>query len=355
MKLGLYGLTLFLWGFAVQGCYSQVDGVKKNKLLNTHNIQNTYKNPVFNQNFPDPTIIKAADGFYYGYGTNSKVNGNAIHIQVIRSKNLIDWEFIGDALPEKPSWAYKDFWAPDVLYDDKLQTYFLYYSGENNETMGKCLGVATSKSPEGPFIDKGTPLLCGDGFVNIDPMAVDDINNNKKFLFWGSGFEAIKVQEIAEDRMSFKEGSSPKELIHPLTNGDPENYENLIEGVFITNESGYYYMYYSGDNCCGDRAHYAVMIARSKHATGPYESYKQVTGNPTNVILEKNNSWIAPGHNSIIKDVANQEWMFYHAIDVNNKNKGRVMLLDKIIYKNGWPQIEMNSPSTDVRVAPITR
>lgn len=89
-------------------------------------------------------------------------------------------------------------------------------------------------------------------------------------------------------------------------------------------------------------------------ATGPYDSYKDVTGNSTNVILEKNELWIAPGHNSIVKDATNQEWIIYHAIDANDKNKGRVMLLDKIIYKNGWPQIESNTPSINNMEAPKT-
>jgi arabinan endo-1,5-alpha-L-arabinosidase len=349
-------LYIFFMILLLQGCDKEDN---KNYLTNINpqelelNLQTTYKNPVYNQNFADPTILKAEDGFYYGYGTNSSVNGKEIHIQVIRSKNLIDWKFIGDALPEKPTWASHDFWAPHVLYDNKLKTYFLYYSGEMNSANGKCLGVATSKKPEGPFIDKGEPLLCGEGFVNIDPMAIDDLENNSKLLFWGSGFKAIKVQELAEDRINFKKGSEPVELVQPLTNGDPNNYENLIEGAWITHENGYYYLYYSGDNCCGDRAHYAVMIARSKNASGPYESYKDGVGINSNVILEKNENYIAPGHNSIVKDASNQEWIVYHAIDVKNKNKGRIMLLDRITYVDGWPQVDNNSPSINAKEIPV--
>lgn len=114
-------------------------------------------NPVINSNFPDPTIIKAHDGKYYVYATNTASKGKVIHIQVARSKNLDDWEMVGDALPVKPSWADKDFWAPHVLYYSTVQTYYLYYSGES--------------------IDGSR------GFEEIDPMAFDDPLSGKKFLY----------------------------------------------------------------------------------------------------------------------------------------------------------------------------
>jgi arabinan endo-1,5-alpha-L-arabinosidase len=228
----------------------------------------------------------------------------------------------------------------------------MYYSGESNDdTLGKCLGVATSKFPGGPFIDKGTPLVSGKDFVNIDPMAIDDTTTHKKLLFWGSGFQAIKVQELGDDRMSFKEGTSAVDLILPITGVTDENYSNLVEGAWVTKHNDYYYLFYSGDNCCGDQAHYAVMVARSKNASGPYEKY---TGKSNNVILEKSKKWIAPGHNSIITDANNQDWIIYHAIDLADKNKGRVMLIDKVDYINGWPQIKNDAPSETVQEAPIT-
>ncbi|CAN5903597.1 hypothetical protein BH24BAC1_BH24BAC1_38430 [soil metagenome] len=120
----------------------------------------TYSNPVFDQDFPDPTVVKGADGYYYAYATNTEVNKKTIHIQVAKSADLVNWELVGDALPQKPSWANQDFWAPHVSYDPKNQTYYLFYSGESPEAgTGKCLGVATAKNPTGPFVDKGEPLL----------------------------------------------------------------------------------------------------------------------------------------------------------------------------------------------------
>ncbi len=311
----------------------------------------TYVNPVLDVNFPDPTIIKATDGFYYAYATNSAEK----NIQVRKSQNLVDWEDVGDALPNKPTWADRDFWAPHVSYDKKQKTYFLYYSGESNDkSVGKCLGVASSKSPVGSFLDKGEPLLCGEAFVNIDPMAFDDPKSGKKLLFWGSGHEAIKVQELTDDRMNLKGGTNPIEIVRPITDGDPSNYQNLIEGAWVTYENGYYYIYFSGDNCCGERAHYAVMVARSKNATGSFETLSEATGSTNSVILERSERWIAPGHNSVITDDAGQEWMAYHAIDSVDEEKGRVMLIDKITYKDDWPYIGEGVPSIGNQEYPKT-
>tara|TARA_R110002049_G_scaffold9962_2_gene49674 strand:- start:49227 stop:49397 length:171 start_codon:yes stop_codon:yes gene_type:complete len=53
-----------------------------------------------------------------------------------------------------------------------------------------------------------------------------------------------------------------------------------------------------------------------------------------------------------VKDVSGQEWMVYHAIDALEKTKGRVMLIDKITYNDGWPQINNGMPSTTSQTAP---
>lgn len=107
-----------------------------------------------------------------------------------------------------------------------------------------------------------------------------------------------------------------------------------------------YYMLYSGDNCCGDKAHYAVMVARSRSAEGPFEGLSEVQKNNSSAILVKNDVWLAPGHNSVITDGAGQDWIVYHAITVDPalKAKGRIMLIDRLQYENGWPFIEASSP-----------
>jgi arabinan endo-1,5-alpha-L-arabinosidase len=133
-------------------------------------------------------------------------------------------------------------------------------------------------------------------------MAFDDPVTGKRLLYWGSGFGPIKVQELAPDRISFAKGSAPIDLIHPVKSEDPREYQRLIEGAWVVRRNGWYYLFYSGDNCCGPKAHYAALVARSRSATGPFETLAAATGAPNSVILEARDEWIAPGHNSVVTD-----------------------------------------------------
>jgi arabinan endo-1,5-alpha-L-arabinosidase len=325
----------------------------------------TYLNPVFDTDFPDPTVVRASDGYYYAYATQGILGDRTLNIQVARSADLVNWKHLGEALPNKPAWADKTqkFWAPHVSQHG--DTYYMYYSADPNTLTGLCLAVATARSPAGPFTDTGKPLKCGESFVNIDPMAFDDPATGKRLLYWGSGFQAIKVQELAPDRTSFMPGSRPIDLVQPIKNENPDNYQRLIEGAWVLKRGGYYYLFYSGDNCCGDKAHYAVMVARSKSATGPFVTLAQAAKRRNSVILELNQRFIAPGHNSVVTDDAGQDWIFYHAIDSKNRllpgsiggdrDVRRIMLMDRVSYRNGWPQIEGGTPSTGQRAAPKLR
>jgi arabinan endo-1,5-alpha-L-arabinosidase len=324
--------------------------------------QGFYVNPILDEDFPDPAVILAPDGYYYAYATQTLREGHWINIHLARSKDLIRWEHLGDALPEKPTWAQttQDFWAPSVIFDGS--TYFMYYSATpdacHHHERGHALAVATSKSPTGPFVDMGTPLLLGVGFEYIDPMAYDDPITGKHLLYWGSGFQPIKVQELAPDRMSFIPDSRPIDLIWP--NGKKGAFPRLVEASWVIRHEEFYYLFYSGDNCCGPDAHYGVMVARSNSATGPFETLEQAKGVPHSLMLFKSERWLAPGHNCIVTDKAGQVWMIYHAIDVNRPrqrqedeiNSRRVLLIDKIGWKDGWPHV--GTPSEDPQRAPTT-
>lgn len=308
----------------------------------------TFSNPVLDADFPDPAVLKAPDGYWYAYATQTERDGKWINLQVARSRDLIGWEYLGDALPAKPGWASKtqDFWAPDVVRDGSR--YIMYYSAKPDnadERHGLCLAVATASQPQGPFTDMGKPLLCGEGFVNIDPHAFDDPATGKRLLYWGSGFKPIKVQELGADRTSFAAGTSSTDLVWP--NPVKDQFPILIEGSWVVRRNGWYYLFYSGDNCCGAKANYAVMVARSRSATGPFETLEQVKGVPRSIILEKDAKWFAPGHNSIATDDQSRDWIVYHAVDVDRPrvkptddiNTRRVMLVDRIEWRDGWPVV----------------
>ena len=321
-----------------------------------------YVNPVLDADFPDPVVILAPDGFYYAYATQTLLDDKWINIQVARSRNLVHWEHLGDALPDKPSWARgtQDFWAPYVIQEG--DRYLMYYSATPDvcdvPERGHCLAIAVSESPAGPFVDIGLPLLLGIGFEYIDPMVFDDPASGKRFLYWGSGFQPIKVQQLAEDHMSFAPDSEPTDIIWP--NPVKGAFPRLVEAAWVIHHDDYYYIFYSGDNCCGPDAEYGVMVARSRSPTGPFETLEEARGVPHSLMLFKSERWLAPGHNCVVTDKVGDTWMIYHAIDVNQPrqrqedeiNSRRILLIDKIEWRDGWPYI--GTPSDGSRPAQVT-
>ena len=327
-----------------------------------------YRNPVLDSDFPDPAVIRAKNGVYYAYATQAEQGGRWTNVQAARSTDLVTWEPLGDALPVKPTWAAatQDFWAPHVAEHDGR--YYLYYSAKpdaalTDSSRGLCLAVATADRPEGPFTDSGQPLQCGAGFGNIDPFSYDDPATGRRLLYWGSDSSPIMVQELGPNRMSFAPGSQPVELIPALRGADSTDYQRLVEGAWVVLRGGWYYLFYSGNNCCGPHAHYALMVARSQSATGPFETLAQATGASNSVILEKRDIWVAPGHNAVVKDEAGEDWMLYHAVDSRRPrsspsaqiNTRRVMLLDRIVWKDGWPRIDGIGPSSTPQARPAKR
>ena len=338
-------------------------------------------NPVFDFDFPDPTVIRASDGWFYAYATQGPVQGHVENIQLARSRDLVRWERMPDALPTKPTWASRTqlFWAPDV--HQRGRTFYMYFSaGLNPDLAAKfkqetgaaaskedvfCLGVATSPRAGGPFRPESRPLKCGLSFVNIDPMAFDDPATGRKFLYWGSGFQPIRVQELAADRLSFKPGSEPVELVR-ADKSIP--FQTLIEGAWVVRREGFYYLFYSGENCCHgplQEIKYAVMVARSRRPEGPFQTLAEATRQPDSVILRRSRRWIAPGHNSVVTDAAGQDWMAFHAIDVErpylekeiggDRSVRRVMLLERLRYRDGWPYVEGGQPAETPQSAPVVR
>ena len=322
----------------------------------------TYVNPILDADFPDPAVILAPDGYYYAYATQTLRDGHWVNIQVARSADLVHWQNLGDALPDKPGWAREtqDFWAPFVVRDG--DRYLMYYSATpdvcDHPERGHCLAIATADSPAGPFTDMGLPLLLGIGFEYIDPMAFDDPASGKRFLYWGSGFQPIKVQELAADGMAFAPGSEPVDLVWP--NPVKGAFPRLVEAAWVIRHEDYYYLFYSGDNCCGPDADYGVMVARSRRPTGPFETLEEARGVPHSLMLFKSERWLAPGHNAIVTDKAGDVWIIYHAIDVSRPrqrqedeiNSRRILLIDKIEWRDGWPHV--GTPSDEPRPAPVT-
>jgi len=307
----------------------------------THKGELTYQNPVFNHDFPDPNLVKAKDGFYYAYSTQinwSRDNfGGRYVIPILRTKNLVDWEVVGDALAKKPDWKQAGgIWAPDAAY--YKGKYYLYYSFSTWGDPNPGIGVAVADKPEGPFHDKGKLFLSKEIGVDnsIDAFLFED--KGKPYLVWGS-FHGIFGVELSADGLQVKGNKFQLAC-------------NAYEGSYIYKKGKYYYYLGSTGSCCeGEKSTYEVKVGRSKQFKGPYldKEGKSLLTNGGTLLVRRNAStegFVGAGHNGdIIEDKAGQTWMLYHAFKKGQPGTGRVMLLDKINWQNGWPAIENSEPS----------
>ena len=312
-----------------------------------------YRNPVLDQDFPDPTVLRVGTT-YWAYATQTFFStGQRINIQAASSPDLVHWTFHGDALPTKPVWAPTvwRFWAPHVIYAAEQNRYLMYYaadSGSSDKSGHMCIGIASSATPDAAFTDIGAPLVCGNDYWHIDPMAFDDSASGKHYLYWGSDHKPIAVQELAADRVHFAAGSAPVTVID--TSGRAP-YESLVEGPWVIKRGAYYYMFYSGNDCCSLPPHYAVLVARSTSPTGPFEKHGVALGSDSSAILTQGDFFEGPGHNAIITDAKGDDWIVYHAVDpyhptLTNGGVRRPMLIDRLKYDaNGWPYVDGGHPS----------
>ena len=113
----------------------------------------------------DPFILfDSNSGYYYCYCTGGNESGAFL---IYKSKDMVGWEFVSTALNfSHPNiWGKDWFWAPECYYNGNNGYYYLFYSARLKDELTKeyfgledyfesaKIGVAVSKSPEGPFVN----------------------------------------------------------------------------------------------------------------------------------------------------------------------------------------------------------
>lgn len=298
------------------------------------NDSSMYSNPVVNKSLPDPTLLKADDGYFYLYATEDIRN-----TPIYRSSNLVDWTFVGTAFSEtsRPDFEPNGgLWAPDVNFINGK--YVLYYSMSVWGGEWTCgIGVATADKPDGPFTDRGKLFRSNEiGVQNsIDPFYFEE--NGSKYLFWGS-FRGIYATELTDDGLQVKIDSKMKRIAG-----------TAFEGTYVHKRGNYYYLFASIGSCCeGVKSTYQLIVGRSDDLFGPYvdKDGKDMMANGYSLVIGSNTRFVGNGHCSeIVQDEANNDWIFYHGVDVNRPN-GRVLLLDPIKWdSDNWPYVDDKSPS----------
>ncbi len=267
---------------------------------------NEFTNPVIDQKFPDPDILKVGDT-YYAYATNA----NSMHIQTAKSSDLVQWSMLGDALPKLPSWAKSTFgltWAPEVTTYDGGKTFVMYFVSRDTASDKQCIGVATSSKPQGPFTSVGDkPFICQlDLGGSIDPSSFADSDGTRYVLWKNDGnccgqTTYLYIQKISADGLTL-EGEPTK-----LIKNDQTWEGNLVEAPTLWKHGNTYYLFYSANNYAG--AKYAVGYATADTVLGPYRKPSE----PFLATSTDNGPVIGPGGQDIVVGPHGQTWIVYHS------------------------------------------
>ncbi len=235
-------------------------------------------------------------------------------------------------------WASKQTWAPDAAY--KNGTYYLYMPARDKQGVFR-IGVATSKSPTGPFKADAQPIR---GSFSIDPAVFSDTTGESYMYFggiWGGQLQrwatgkfdpagsdtdlkqddkpalAPKVARLSADMKQFAEAPRDVRILDeagkPILAGDHDR--RFFEASWMFKRGGKYYFTYS----TGDTHFIAYAVGDTPY--GPFHY--------TGRILSPVQGWTT--HHSII-EFKNRWWLFYHDTQLSNRNHLRSAKMTELTF-----------------------
>jgi beta-xylosidase len=166
--------------------------------------------------------------------------------------------------------------------------------------------VATSTTPQGPFVDTSTsPLVCqSDLDGSIDPSPFVDTDGTD-YLVWksngGVGQPAVIWSEQLDAAGTGLSGLAPTELL----TADQGWQAGVVEAPDLVLDAGQYLLFYSGNNW--NSANYAVGVATCSGPLGP------CTEPLSKPILASGPNMAGPGGETVFADSTGALWMAFDA------------------------------------------
>ena len=282
-----------------------------------------FANPVVGVDCPDPGVLRVGNEYFmactsghYGYPIRS-------------STDLVNWTLRGTVFTSgsHPVWASGDFWAPE-LHQVGSQ-FVVYFSARSSATGTFSVGAATAATVLGPYQDIGQPLV-----TEPAPGAIDAhyfrASSGSHYILWKKDGNAvgvttpIRIQELAADGLSLV--GAPTTLFENDLGWEGD----LVEGPWMVEHDGLFYLFYSGNFYASTQ--YAVGVARAASPLGPFTKASAP-------ILISKGDWAGPGHGSVIVGPSGDWVHVYHAWRAGSVGgpPGRLALVDRIQWDNGWP------------------
>ena len=292
-------------------------------IIITHNLfaQNPITPP--GMYIADPEAHVWNDGKLYVYGSRDESDDywcSYTH-HVLSSSDLKNWDVTENVFSSKGENDQVKFhdnllFAPDAAY--KNGTYYLYFCSPGKP---KIEGVATSKNPNGPFLN-GKQI---ENAFGIDPAVLID-DDGQGYYYWGQG--KPKVAKLKPNMMEIDKST----ITYPL---DKKGNVAFHEGSSIRKIGDLYYFVFADDS--RENSPTCLGYAIGNNPMGPFE-YK-------GIIIDNFNcdpsSWNNHGSIEKFKD---QWYVFYHR-STNNSQKFRKVCLEPIYFNEDGTinEVEMTS------------
>ena len=164
--------------------------------------------PTILAGYGDPAVVKTDRGYYLLATSNDALDA----FPILHSNDLTHWEHRGFVFPDgrQPEWTAHgrhvgDYWAPEMARAG--DEYWVAYTARQ-KSGALAIGLARGRSPEGPFIDNGEPLISGPtvnptgtphgavtGGVIDSHIFIDE--DGARYLFWKDDRNGIWPRPLA--------------------------------------------------------------------------------------------------------------------------------------------------------------
>lgn len=273
-----------------------------------------YRNPILFADYSDPDVCRKGSEFFLVASSFNQVPG----LPILESRDLVNWEIIGHALPRLVPCDHYDtvrpgdgVWAPAIRFHDGM--FCVYYPDPD-------YGIyrVTAENPAGPWSEPQL-VMAGKGLEDPCP-------------FWDKDGKAYLIHAFAGSRAGIKSvlvlNRMNAQGTKVIDNGeivyDGHGIDPTIEGPKLYRRGRYYYIFAPA----GGVQNGWQVVLRSKDIYGPYER---------KVVLHQGNTAInGPHQGAWIETAGGQSW-FIHFQD--RGAYGRVDWLEPMKWVNGWPMI----------------
>ncbi|PRY10913.1 beta-xylosidase [Pontibacter ummariensis] len=274
----------------------------------------TYQNPVLHADYSDPDVCRVGDDYYMTSSSFNAVPG----LQILHSKDLVNWKIIGYALDKiTPADHFavpqhgNGVWAPAIRHHNG--EFYIYWGDPD---FG--IYMVKTRDPAGDWED---PVLVMEGKGLIDSCPLWDEDGNAYLVHAYAGSRAGIKSVLAVNKMN-PEGT--KVLDEGVIVFDGHENHPTVEGPKFYKHNGYYYIFAPA----GGVATGWQLVLRSKNVYGPYEEKIVMDQGKTSVNGPHQGAWV--------NTPTGEDW-FLHFQDM--EAYGRVVHLQPMVWKNGWPVI----------------